>query len=119
MATQVQEVEVEANSEDAACVDSVEEGLAKEQRLSWGTQEQLSNGGDVKSPVLQGKGRNKEPAAAGGRKRLETGASRRRNLSSRERAHTTCQATLQETEQRPCWVRCQLACLFTLHWPSA
>ncbi|CAO2630459.1 Zinc finger protein 316 [Lemmus lemmus] len=53
VATQVQEVEVEANSEDAA--DSVEEGLAKEQRLSLGTQEQLSNGGDVKSPVLQGK----------------------------------------------------------------
>lgn len=70
VATQVQEVEVEANSEDAAGVDSVEEGLAKEQRLSLGTQEQLSNGGDVKSPVLQGKGRNKEPAAAGGRKRL-------------------------------------------------
>lgn len=70
VATQVQEVEVEANSEDAAGADSVEEGLAKEQRLSLGTQEQLSNGGDVKSPVLQGKGRSKDPTAAGGRKRL-------------------------------------------------
>lgn len=70
VATQVQEVEVEANSEDAAGADSVEEGPAKEPRLSLGTQEQLSNGSDVKSPVLQGKGRNKDPTAAEGRKRL-------------------------------------------------
>ncbi|KAL6030934.1 hypothetical protein STEG23_024422 [Scotinomys teguina] len=55
VATQVQE-EVEANSEDNADADadSVEEVLAEEQSLSLGTQEQLSNGGDVKSSALQG-----------------------------------------------------------------
>ncbi|EGV95766.1 Zinc finger protein 316 [Cricetulus griseus] len=53
VATQVQEVE--ANSEHSADADSVEELLAEEQSLHVGTQGQLSNGGDVKSPVLQGK----------------------------------------------------------------
>lgn len=76
VATQVQEVEVEASSEDSANADadadanSVEEVLAEEQSLSLGTQEQLSNGGDVKSPALRGEGKDKDPTAAGGRSRL-------------------------------------------------
>lgn len=70
VATQVQEVaevevEAEARSADSGGgADDVEEVLAEEQTLSVGTQERLSNGGNAESPVLQGKGKNGDPAAA-------------------------------------------------------
>lgn len=72
----VAEVEVEANSADNGGVDDdgddddVEEMLAEEQTLSLGTQERPSNGGDAKAPVLQGKGKNGDPAASVEAKRL-------------------------------------------------
>lgn len=69
--TQVQEkvaeMAVEASLEDIGDDgDNVEEVLAEEQTLSSGTQEWLSNGADAQSPVLQGKGKNKDSATAGG-----------------------------------------------------
>jgi hypothetical protein len=56
---EVAEVEVEANleEEEEEDNDDVEEVLAEEQSPGLGTQEQGSHGGDAKSLVLQGKGK--------------------------------------------------------------
>lgn len=78
VAEQVQEMaEVEANSADTGGGDDgddgdVEEVLAEEPTLSLGTQKRLSNGGDAKSPVLQGKGKDGDSAAAVETERLGT-----------------------------------------------
>lgn len=53
----VDQVEVELEEDE-----DVEEVTAEEQSLTLGTQERCSRAADAKSPVLQGKGKRKEPA---------------------------------------------------------